>query len=209
MHDATLSDPFVEGVLWGLLYSTPRPASQTDWEECRRTLAFLKSDLESRRIPLPADEEPRFIPFHYLHLAALAAAGLAAWYVGWWVFVAVWIVSGTLGIISLQFHGRSHEAERVRRYAYYPFVNEQEWLDHERLLETCRLPTFEDWHRKHPTSFVSRFSVTWFWVLIVGTVALLFVGSVMMWPLFVVVWLIAKFFPGAKGDESACAPSAK
>jgi hypothetical protein len=177
---------------------------QSWWEQVRRELAFLKTDLEMRDIPLPPAERDT-MPFVYWHLLALTTALAISWIVGWWVFVAVWVIAGTFGIVHLQFqhHGKTRDAEIARRTAFAPFLNEGEWLAHEKLLEPMQLPSYEEWRQKNPIETPrppSLISTALFSACIVGVLACMYAGSVFLWPLHVVAFAISEFFLEKKSD---------
>jgi hypothetical protein len=213
-HEETADrDEYVDAFLVRLDSWIHAAITETRWECLRRDLAFLKSDLERKRVELPNRDEadrPRQIRLARWHAAGLAAAiGLSVLF-GWWVFAVACVASFLLYQIAMwrqdAVHRAADQAELRRLAAIYPFASEEEWLARQVVLEEYRIPAYrESTHGRRPAPgvLVSMVAGTGFLVSVAafGVVfAFMFVTSLFMWPL----WLLGM---SLCGREMAAAPS--
>jgi hypothetical protein len=206
-EDAT-NDTYLKELLESLWAGLSRDGlSQRWWEAMRRELAFLQTDLQKPEWPPYPPGPPDTLPFVYWHLLALSAALALSWFAGWWLFIGVWAAAGTFGMVhfQLQDHGTAGRAEWSRLLAYHPFLNEEEWLAHEKLLDRFQLPTYEVWRQKNwiePSRLREAASSVVFWTVIPAMLAFMFASSVAMWPLFVVLFSISELFRRKKQETA-------
>jgi hypothetical protein len=162
------------------------------WEGYCRDIACLKSDLEPRAMADVTCAEPsiRFLP---LHATALLLACAGSLFFGWWLLWTAWAISGSIGMLVLQVDGWRSDRERCDRLRYYPFATAEDWRANQNELEALRLPSYEAWRERHPADrgIVEHVVSALNWILIACIVALMFVWSVVAWPLYVFVFLIA------------------
>jgi hypothetical protein len=190
-------DAYLHGLLtWGLRH-VPERLSEREWGRLRRHLAFLRTDLEERRVDLsfPDEDRPFQIRLARWHLAGLAAA-LALWpLAGWWPLATAWVASFALFMLQVHRHDAARDNawqdEVARRVEFAPFASEEDWLAHAGLLEPFRLPAYEA--RLHaapkPRPAVLRIGSAVLTaaaaVLIVGVIGFMYACSMPLWP----VWL--------------------
>src|SRR5262249_44155444 len=126
----------------------------------------------------------------------------------WWVLVVATLVSFLLYQASLRRHdataGQKWRRELGRRLAYYPFADRDEWLAHERLLDTYGLPPYEARAFDAPAqerawpAFLAvpvRAACSLF---LAGMLACMYVTSVMIWPLWLVLMSLCRRKPVRK-----------
>jgi hypothetical protein len=122
-----------------------------------RELAFLKTDLPQSGITFPntqAREDDDIIRARW-HTAFLIAALVPSYFISWWIIVVACVFSEVCYLVQIWIHdAEEHETQKAALkllLAYEPFVNEEEWIAHQSLLEQFHLPLYEEVHYKLPT----------------------------------------------------------
>jgi hypothetical protein len=184
------------------------PLSKEDWEQLRRHLAFLKTDLEERKFSLPSSldddaDRPRQIRLARWHVLGLAVPFGLSFVVGWWLFVVALVISFILYQVSMWRHGaawdKAFSAESSRVLAFYPFASEEEWSAHEGRLEPYRLPGYDPQihcqreRRTLAARIGNALRMSASFILFATIFGIMIpVASLLMWPLWLVLMSLCK-----------------
>jgi hypothetical protein len=136
------------GELWGDLERLTWSGAWLDravWERLRRSLAYLRSELE----PPPAFSAysgdlvpPRHVRLARWHLLALlVGTGLAALF-GWWLLLAFSFGSWLLFVFATSSHSRRAQISRAETRRFAPFDSAEQWQAHQHLLQSFPLPDY-------------------------------------------------------------------
>lgn len=195
-QDASL-DEILDHVIYGpCFYANP----ETQWAGFCRRLAFLKTDLEIRQVSgdfIVNDNEdrPREILLARWHALGLLVAFGAAYLISWWVFAAATLLSYLLYQYQTPASWRLNLSDEQNNQAeWYPFADEEEWLEHKHILDEYHLPPYQvgvydfpgpakEWPRVIATP------VMWACML---AFAPFFLISAVIWPLFVVLMSLGR-----------------
>ena len=194
----------IAGALLGLprMGELPIVPPQT-WDDFRRTVAFLKTDLPpASPPPAPFDEggaELLDVWTARVHLAVLLAVLAAVPWLGWWPLVGCWagswLLAAAVPVVRWNWprpDDRDFRETLKRWRAYFPFEGEQEWRANEPNLQVLNVPA------EPPAAFVGRrrgLRDTAAWVVVVALcvvpwlVLLAVVGAALMlaiWPLLLI-----------------------
>ncbi len=122
------------------LVNHPISVTEECWHMLQRYAAFLRTDLELEEVIKRRQHPNR--GFAVLGLVALAAVFLLAlWTAAWAVLAGTWLVIGLVWVFVLPEPDTDPEVERLWQFA--PFWNEQEWRQHEQLLDDLDLPEYD------------------------------------------------------------------
>jgi hypothetical protein len=177
------------------------PIPEECWRDLCRYLAFLKSDLEERpwqgSIPSADEDRPRQILLARWHALALLAAAGVAYLTSRWVFFAATPVSFALYMAATPERKPPVDGEQERRrqesWDFFPFADRAEWLAHQHLLDSFRLPAYDPARfdgprrgRKWPP-FLKASARVARGGCIAAAFAYVCAGSVLIWPVWVVL----------------------
>jgi hypothetical protein len=206
--NGSTKDDFLEELLAG--YTTcgfnTWPISEKEWNGLKRQLAFLKSDLEMRSWREQSDEFElrRFARWHTFGL--LVTFGLA-YLTSWFVIVAFSVISFLRFQVVMQRSHSNDEEQRSRWQAFYPFADENEWLAHQHLLDPYDFPPYDPsrFHVQRSKLFSILFAMSRIgsFVCIVAMFTVLAIGSILIWPLWLVMMSVCSFLPVGTSTHSS------
>src|SRR5262249_42351134 len=120
--------------------------SEEIWQHLCLDLAFLKSDLEKRRLLDDSDKDedrPGHILLARCHTLGLLLAFGVAYLTSWWVFAASTLSSFLLYQPRMWRHASLADQELKQRLEFYPFADRDEWLAHKHLIDLYHLPAYD------------------------------------------------------------------
>jgi hypothetical protein len=195
---------------WGERYG---PILEDFWRELCRYLAFLTTDLEQRPwtllTPSADDFTPREVLLARQHALALLVVAGVAYLTSWWVFFAATPVSFLLYQRAVGDRSPPVSEEQQRRqqerWDFSPFADRAEWLAHQHLLDSFRLPAYDPARfdgprrgRKWPP-FLKASARVARGGCIAAAFAYVCAGSVLIWPVWVVLMSLQSPGPDAAG----------
>ncbi|WP_146119293.1 hypothetical protein [Blastopirellula marina] len=171
--------------------------SEDDWEDLRTELAFLLTDFEYPQLDdrqKEAESLRRTRCFAAIHLLALVSAGIAGYWLGWWIpIVAVPLSAILFWVPAFFFGGRREDVDPS-----FPFPSEAESITYKTMIEKFELPaTFAESvfpsQRRLPPQYSLRERIE-AWEEYAGCAAIV-MGCVILWPILLVAMVVTPSNP--------------
>lgn len=194
LSETAIRDRYLDYLLTWERHEAHHSLSKEDWNELRRDLAFLKTNLPDVNFPNRDERERRRQNRrrHNLlarwHLLALAIALGFSFFLGWWLVAVAFFLSSILYQISEWRHNAVQAGELERLMAFHPFASEEEWLAHEPLLEDFRLPAYVPGTHVEPVlkRILNAACLAVGFVIIGSVFAFMYAFCIVSWPLWLV-----------------------
>jgi hypothetical protein len=127
-------------LFWDDFIDHPLGTNEDGWDFLRRTVAFLKTDLQLVPTTVPSSGPDRRRRLALVRPCVLAVAVAASQVSDYGILVTAWVV------IAVEWwcgSGVEHEPEVAEATKYLPFRNESEWRACEPLLLPFKLPPYD------------------------------------------------------------------
>jgi hypothetical protein len=152
LHALETVDHTVSDIRFGLWFvyddfvSHPVSVSREGWDQLRRTVAFLRSDLVFSRVTdSKASERSKSSRVRGIAvLSAMIVAGFIAWKMTWLGLLLPGLVEGPLVLMDMWRDRRKPSRDdQPMKATFFPFDCERDWIAHAHLLESDRLPDYD------------------------------------------------------------------
>jgi hypothetical protein len=190
LSEAATQDAYLAELLKASGYWTLEPRTENAWAMLCRHLAFLRSDLPRPKTEFANAESdaPREVYLARLHTVGLVVAAVLSFWLTWWIFAAVTVISFVSFQISMERRERARKGDVRRLTAFYPFADESDWLAHKTLVEDGLISGYDPSRYRMP--MFRRLGSLVLTAVFLSAIAAMFVAmelfSILMWPL----WLI-------------------